>query len=183
MRLIRFPTYNCSLCIKLALSSAPSAATLEYAEEVIHKSQNPQRSAPGLTWAEILKEEPFEGQHWEGVYGLPPGSIANGDGTYDSAYMSSSSSISISDEDSQSEASSVFGLSDTTHSSERVPISPLLYPRNNDFSSNEERISESLSLRNDLEVLQKKQYWRRDWRIDLEVNSELQLGNPSTLGL
>ena len=182
MWLIRFPIYSCLLYIKLALSSAPSASTLEYAEAVIHESQNPRRSAPGLTWAEILKEEPFEGQHWEGVYGLPPGGVANWDDTHDSAYMSPSSSINIFDEDSQSEASSVFGLSSTTHSSEDVPTPLPLHLRSSDFSSNEEHISKSLSLRNDLESLQKKQYWRRDWQIDSEVNSELQLGNPSTLG-
>lgn len=28
-----------------------------------------------MTWAAILAEEPFEGEHWEGVYGLPPGYV------------------------------------------------------------------------------------------------------------
>ena len=37
--------------------------------------RNPGKVKAGLTWADILAEEPFEGQHWEGVYGLPPSAV------------------------------------------------------------------------------------------------------------
>ncbi|KAK0453053.1 hypothetical protein EV421DRAFT_1761696 [Armillaria borealis] len=64
-----------------------------------------------LTWKKILEEEPFEGEHWEGVYGLPPGSVKN-----------------WREPDSQSDVSSVLSLDsedlDLEDSSESLPTPP-----------------------------------------------------------
>ncbi|KAF8592572.1 hypothetical protein K439DRAFT_1610352 [Ramaria rubella] len=66
-----------------------------------------------FTWENILKEEPFEGQHWQGAYGLPGGSVvqdwtgetSDSDGSsllYDAEYEENMSSSE--EEHPQSEA-------------------------------------------------------------------------------
>ncbi len=56
---------------QLALTAQPTEDTLQYAAKLVETIRNPPLPDPGLTWKDILAEEPFEGQHWEGAYGLP----------------------------------------------------------------------------------------------------------------
>ena len=61
--------------------------------------RNPGKVKSGLTWADILAEEPFEGQHWEGAYGLPRGAVRT-DGEPTDLDSDSSPSLSpLEDED------------------------------------------------------------------------------------
>lgn len=154
-----------------------------YAADVIDQSQNPRRPTPGLTWAGILAEEPFEGQHWEGAFGYPPGSIVDQNEPEENpAFISPPSSASVSEEDTRSETSSAFDFSNTTQSSGRVLTPPPSYLRSNDYSSNEERITASLILREELETLHRRQYWKQDSRVVSKISTEFRLGNPSSLG-
>lgn len=55
----------------------------------MEQQRNPTKPPTGLTWKDILNEEPFEGQHWQGAYGLPPGStVENWDEESDSSLLS-----------------------------------------------------------------------------------------------
>ncbi|PIL37409.1 hypothetical protein GSI_01103 [Ganoderma sinense ZZ0214-1] len=80
------------------LSNPPTSTTLADAEAIIDKIDNLQPEKAKLTWKDILAEEPLEGQHWEGAYGLPPGStVENWD------HRSDGSSPSLSPWDSESD--------------------------------------------------------------------------------
>ncbi|KAF8314738.1 hypothetical protein DL93DRAFT_2167155 [Clavulina sp. PMI_390] len=52
--------------------------TREFAVDYLDRSKNPQRESDALTWAAILRDEPLEGEHWKGAYGLPPGATKEG---------------------------------------------------------------------------------------------------------
>ncbi len=64
--------------IKVLLSVPPTLSTVERAENYLESSRAPRTDPVSISWKNILDEEPFEGQHWEGVYGLPPGSTVEG---------------------------------------------------------------------------------------------------------
>jgi hypothetical protein len=61
------------------LSQSPSHLTIEFAKTYLDAIINPPLPVPTLTWADILAEGPFEGEHWEGEYGLPSASVVRKD--------------------------------------------------------------------------------------------------------
>ncbi|THH11716.1 hypothetical protein EW145_g475 [Phellinidium pouzarii] len=170
------------LQLLLLLSSPPSTSTLELADDVVERTSNTLSTSSALTWADILKEEPFEGQHWQGAYGMPPGSMAEqweGEGSSDSSTLSP-----VSDSSSMDALSEVFSVFDTSASvdlSVRSITSPPPRMRTSQYSTQEERVAESLRLRNELETLQGQQYWRNSWHTDAEIERDFYLSEPSTL--
>ncbi|KAH9002214.1 Spc98 family-domain-containing protein [Lactarius hatsudake] len=66
------------LSFLMHLSVPPTQLTVEHAESYLVNSTTPHVASETFDWKNILDEEPFEGQHWEGVYGLPPGSTVEG---------------------------------------------------------------------------------------------------------
>ncbi|KAI5123393.1 hypothetical protein M0805_006101 [Coniferiporia weirii] len=169
------------LQLLICLSSPPSLSTLAYADSVVEKAHNPLLASLNLTWADILKEEPFSGQHWQGAVGLPPGSIVE-QWECESSDSNSLSPVSDSNADALSEVFSIFDTSSLTDLSERATTPPPPRVRTGQYSSQEERLAESLKLRDDLEALQVQQHWRTTWRTDAEVGRDFSLSEPATLG-
>lgn len=154
---------------KVLLSAAPSNVTLAFAEA--YKDAQPSEPPTPITWKEILAEEPFEGQHWEGVYGLPAGSTIEG---WETRSDGSTPSLSPWDEDDSADSDGtppsfedlpppVTNTSEEPHSHYRVH-----YQQNH------------LEL---IERLKARQYWRDGWKIDVDVSRPFDIGDPSTLGV
>ncbi|KAG8219040.1 Spc98 family-domain-containing protein [Butyriboletus roseoflavus] len=156
------------LQLLILLASAPSSATHTFAET--YKDARPSKPQEPITWKEILAEEPFEGQHWEGVCGLPAGSTVE---KWETRSGGSTPSLSPWDDDDSLDGDGtppsfeelpppVTGMPGESNSHHRVP-----YQQNN------------LEL---IERLKANQYWREDWKIDVDVSRPFDIGDPSTLG-
>ncbi|CCM01742.1 uncharacterized protein FIBRA_03808 [Fibroporia radiculosa] len=160
------------LQLLILLSLPPDAGTQNFAEEYINRVKNPSQSVPTLTWKDILAEEPFEGQHWEGAYGLLPGS------TVEDWYVHSGGSTpSLSPFDDDSDDLDVSLLSaemlddrETLPSPHMLKMEVPVPPR------------QTYSHRQDVEDLQAKQYWRTDWHTDANIMRPFNIGDASTLG-
>lgn len=136
--------------------------------------RNPPKPATALTWKDILAEEPFEGQHWEGVYGLPPGSTVEG---WETRSIESSPSLSpFEDLDDLDDSLSQI-------SSDPAPVSPPLSPQAARSSPRNGRAYPSYSHLDTVEEIRAKQYWRSDWNINVPVDRPFTLGDASTLGI
>ncbi|KAF9235582.1 Spc98 family-domain-containing protein, partial [Melanogaster broomeanus] len=150
-------------------SCSCGSSTLAFAET--YKEAEPLKSPPPITWKDILAEEPFEGEHWEGVYGLPAGATVEGRET-----QSNGSTASLSpwdQDDSLDEDDSRSSLEDLPPSvvetaTEPEPRQPVNHLHND---------------RGTIEELKAQQYWRDNWRIDADVSRPFDLGDPSTLGM
>lgn len=149
------------------LSSAPSNATHAFAETC--KDARPSEPPAPITWKEILAEEPFEGQHWEGVCGLPAGSTVEG---WETRSGGSTPSLSPWDEDDSQDSDG------TPPSIEDLP------PPVTGISgeSNGRRVHYQQNHLELIERLKAHQYWREDWKIDVDVSRPFDIGDPSTLG-
>lgn len=130
-----------------------------------------------MTWKDILAEEPFEGQHWEGAYGLPPGStvedweVHSGGSTPLLSPMDDDSDDDFDSDDLLSSASLDLGKSDASPG-----------PSAKCLSSRSELNNHRYQHRADVEDLQARQYWRPEWRTDAELTRPFDLGDASTLG-
>ncbi|KAK0242180.1 hypothetical protein EDD85DRAFT_946326 [Armillaria nabsnona] len=118
----------------------------------------------------ILEEEPFEGEHWEGVYGLPPESVKNWH-----------------EPDSQSDVSSVLSLDsedlDLDDSSESLPTPPRSPSPSPPIDKPTHDVRVSISHHKGVEELQSRQYWRNEWKMPIEgTSTKLDIGDASTLG-
>jgi len=129
------------------------------------------QTSTALTWQAILDEEPFEGEHWEGAWGLPAGSVKN-------ARRRRSPSVStISGSESSLPARSPQLL--------RLPE---LGGDDSETGSNDSSPLEVDSFYVDttgramVEGLQDKQYWRSDWKTDARPWRSFELGDASTFG-
>lgn len=165
--------------LQILLSIPPDRATLDYAENLVDLHHNPPKPNPGLTWQDILAEEPFEGEHWRGAYGMPPGSIA-GHAVEDLSDSNSSPLSPMSDLDDRDDAVSSAGSS--AASTGLTDLDELPSQFRTGRYTDDEVLHQSLRLREDLEDLHKRQYWKSDWRTDADVHVGFDLGNPSTLG-
>ncbi|KDR84121.1 hypothetical protein GALMADRAFT_219953 [Galerina marginata CBS 339.88] len=170
------------LQLLLALSRPPSDVTVEKGKSYLEALANPPSAPPTLTWADILAEEPFEGEHWEGVFGFPPGSVRStshrettGRDNLDSSPSLSplnSDDLALDDDDS-------FLSEDYEETSE--PTSPQS-PSPQLPSGTRTTIPHSYEHRKQFEELQAKQYWRDGWHTDAAIGSQFDIGDPSTLG-
>ncbi|KAH9899569.1 Spc98 family-domain-containing protein [Cubamyces lactineus] len=159
------------------LSNPPTPATLKDAESIIQKIENPEHGKPTLTWKDILSEEPFEGQHWEGVYGLPPGSTVEG-----WERRSDGSSPSLSPWDSESDLDGSHSSSELSTVPETPPPAPVRLQ--NTGAPNTRGTTDPLNAyrhRQDVEELQARQYWRPDWRADVNLDKPFDIGDASSL--
>ncbi|KIJ69751.1 hypothetical protein HYDPIDRAFT_35222 [Hydnomerulius pinastri MD-312] len=156
------------LQLLVLLSSPPVRSTLSFAET--YDDAGPSKSPPPITWKDILAEEPFEGQHWEGAYGLPIGSTIEG---WETRSNGSTPSLSPWDEDDSSdEGASRSSFEDFASSVSEAPAAP----------NSNQPITQVQNHHLLVEKLKAQQYWRDDWRIDADVARPFDLGDPSTLG-
>ncbi|KAG6331582.1 hypothetical protein ID866_7507 [Astraeus odoratus] len=166
---IRLSHIQDHLQLLILLSSAPSCTTLTFAETYV--GAEPLKNEPPITWESILSEEPFEGQHWEGVYGLPPGSTVEG---WEARSSGSSSSLSSwDDEDSLEDEDGVLPISAEESQLDQFSEVP------HDVHANVRRhVQSGLDIVEELKV---QQYWRDDWDMRIDINQPFDLGDPSTL--
>jgi gamma-tubulin complex component 5 len=142
---------------------------------------NPQKPPGPLTWTEILAEEPFHGQHWEGVYGLPPGSTVEG---WEVRSNGSSPSLSPWDDDHSrddgSDSLSLAGSLSSMKFEENEGPSPIEGGRSDD-NIILKAVPEFYRHRQAFEELQARQYWRPEWRTQADLDRPFNLGDHSTL--
>ncbi|KAF9226914.1 hypothetical protein BS17DRAFT_800830 [Gyrodon lividus] len=158
------------LQLLMLLSSPPSNSTLAFADT--YEDAGPSKSPPPMTWKDILAEEPLEGQHWEGVYGLPAGSTVEG---WETRSNGSTPSLSPWDQDDSlddSDSDSHSSFEDSPPPAVEMPGEP--EPRQPVHHLHNYRVL--------IEELKAQQYWRDDWRIDVDVSRPFDIGDPSTLG-
>jgi len=123
-----------------------------------------------ISWKNILDEEPFEGQHWEGVYGLPPGSTVE---SWETKSLDSTPPYSpLPLDDLTASLSSL----DSLHS---VDAEHSLNP---DVDSASMANISSFGHRQLIEDLQRRQYWRTEWQTDASLTPSFAIQNASTLG-
>ncbi|KAI9064813.1 hypothetical protein FKP32DRAFT_1675206 [Trametes sanguinea] len=159
------------------LSSPPTDATLDNAETMIQRLENPQHGKPTLTWKDILAEEPFEGQHWEGVYGLPRGSTVEG-----WEVRSDGSTPSLSPWDSESDLEDSHSSSELSVISETPPVAPIPLQRTGESVGRASRDPlNAYRHRQDVEELQARQYWRLEYRAGTDVSRTFDIGDASSL--
>ena len=158
------------------LSRVPEPSTLAFAETHLENLRNPPEIPPTLTWKDILEGDPFEGQHWQGAYGLPPGSTVENWETHSDGSTPSLSSLDDSDDldDSRSLPSPPptehLDHIDATEPSTRVPfVAPREVQRNH-------------AHRSEFEEFQARQYWREGWHSDADVARPFDIRDASTLG-
>lgn len=137
-----------------------------------------------MTWTEILAEEPFHGQHWEGVYGLPPGSTVEG---WEVQSSGSSPSLSPWDDDMDdpsydrgSDSLSLAGSLGSMQLEEDDGRLRIEGGRNNDDAALKD-VPEFYQHRQAFEDFQARQYWRPEWRISADLDRPFSLGDHSTL--
>lgn len=164
---------------QILLSIPPNETTLDYAENLVHLHYNPPKPNAGLTWQDILAEEPFEGEHWQGAYGMPPGSIA-GQGIEALSDSNSSPLSPISDLDDREDAGTSSDSSAASTGLTELDELPSHFITGHYTTGQVQQ--QSLRLREDLEDLHKCQYWKSGWQTDGDVNVGFDLGSPSTLG-
>ncbi|KAG1760722.1 Spc98 family-domain-containing protein [Suillus occidentalis] len=160
------------LQLLVLLSAAPAASTLKHADAYVEAIKNPPEPPPSLTWKDILAEEPFEGQHWEGVYGLPSGSTVEG---WEKTSDGSTPSLSPWDDDSDD-----LDDDDSFPYTEDAPSSPDPVERVSSYG--QPNLNLSYQHRRVVEELQARQYWREEWRTDADLTRPFNLGDASTLG-
>ncbi|KAI6122419.1 Spc98 family-domain-containing protein [Pisolithus thermaeus] len=160
------------LQLLVLLSATPSRSTLAFAD--IYDDRDSSKKEPPLTWKDILAEEPFEGQHWEGVYGLPAGSTVEG---WESRSTDSETSLSPWDDldslDSDDRNKDERSQPSEDSSSESV------HSPDTSRRTIAHHASKHLAV---VEELKAQQYWRDEWHIRIDVNRPFDLGDPSTLG-
>lgn len=165
------------LQLLVLLSLPPQPATLTFAEEYLESIHNPPTPAYTLTWKDILAEEPFEGQHWEGAYGLTPGSTVE---NWESRSNGSTPSLSPWDDDSDGHGEDSLSFAG---SSLQEDDGPPLELKDADFSSIKMVSQPQLYAHRDIyEKLKASQYWRPEWHVSFNTTRPFSLGEPSTLG-
>ncbi|KAF9462032.1 Spc98 family-domain-containing protein [Collybia nuda] len=186
----------------IKLSAAPSPATIAHASWYLHNQENPPAVPVPLTWASIVAEEPFEGDHWEGLYGLPPGFVRSrksegetGKAQYDREKESerldwdsrwstpslsplNSEDLELDDDDDDS-----FNTNTSSIVSEDVQPDHISRPLFDKGRAHREP-PHTYAHRKEVEALKEKQYWRDDWKgahLKLGGNT-FDISDASTLG-
>jgi gamma-tubulin complex component 5 len=161
--------------IKVLLSVPPTSSTVEHAENYLESSRTPRMDLVSISWKNILDEEPFEGQHWEGVYGLPPGSTVEGWETKSLDSTPPYSPLPLGGfGDLTPSLSSVDSLSESAAEDE-LSLNP-------DVNAASMANPSSFGHRQLIEDLQRRQYWRTDWQTDASLTPSFAIKNVSSLG-
>jgi gamma-tubulin complex component 5 len=147
---------------------------MAFAEFFLEDLRNSSNPASALTWQNILAEEPYSGQHWEGVYGLPLGSTTEKWEAHSTDSTESLSPIDQSDGNSHDEDGSLSssGVDESISPEDSHVVTKAMNSKGT-----------TLSHRNLVEYLQSKQYWRHEWRTDASLTAPFDLGDASTLGI
>jgi len=135
-------------------------------------STSPRVESETLSWKNILDEEPFEGQHWEGVYDLPPGSTVEG---WETRSLDSTPPFSPLLDD--------FGIvSPSLSPADSFPASEVESSMDPNADSVRLSTSSTFGHRQLVEDLQRRQYWRADWQTDASLTRPFTVKDASSLG-
>ncbi|KAG5648724.1 hypothetical protein DXG03_000071 [Asterophora parasitica] len=198
------------LQLLIKLSNPPTALTQHHASCILDARARAPTPPPTLTWASIVAEEPFEGEHWEGAYGLPVGFVRHRDAAQRGYYDRENETERI-DWDSRWSTPSLSPLNsddlelDADQEDEQRQLEkelakygePELNPA--EYEEPVKRDHEAVvygerapgrapphnyAHRKEFEALQAKQYWRDDWRGDVDPveRRSFDMGDASTLG-
>ncbi|PVF95510.1 hypothetical protein CPB86DRAFT_787976, partial [Serendipita vermifera] len=153
----------------LELATPPVPSTLAHADIVLSGDYEPSSKPGKLTWAQIMEEEPFEGEHWVGIF-----SPGKGGPETDSSFSSEPEQESeMGDDRSKSDFSENSMTSDTSPAS--TPIANILDIQINHFRA------PSLQDREVAETLREDQYWRPAQNNIVQWNRKFYIADPSTL--
>ena len=117
-----------------------------------------------------MKEEPFEGEHWEGIFS--PGRVYEGDTSPSSA---SDQGSEMEDDLSRSGESHE---SMTSYSSPPAPLGHIL--AGSGLVQMDYFQGSSLESREPVELLRERQTWREEWQMDVKWNRPFNTADPST---
>ncbi|KAH9049683.1 Spc98 family-domain-containing protein [Lactarius hengduanensis] len=158
--------------ITMHLSVPLTQLTVEHAENYLVNSTTPHVESETFDWKSILDEEPFEGQHWEGVYGLPPGSTVEGWETRSLDSTPPFSPLLVDD----------FGVVSPLSSTDSLPTSDA--GPSMDLNADFFHVSTSSTFghRQLIEDLQRRQYWRAEWQTDASLTRPFTVKDASSLG-
>ena len=162
--------------IKVLLSVPPTLSTVERAENYLESSRAPRTDPVSIRWKNILDEEPFEGQHWEGVYGLPPGSTVEGWETKSLDSTPPYSPLPLGDFGDLTPSLSLVDSLSELAAEDELSLSP-------DVNSASMANMSSFGHRQLIEDLQRRQYWRTDWQTDASLTPSFAIKNVSSLGV
>jgi gamma-tubulin complex component 5 len=166
------------LQLLVLLSNPPQLSTLALAESYLETAHNPIAPTRSLTWQDILTDEPFEGQHWEGAYGLLPGSTVE---NWENRSSGSTPSLSLWDDDSDEHGEDFISPTGSEYSLEEGEPTTQEFDVINHLPM---KVSaQPFAHRNTVEELKARQYWRPEWCTDIDTNRSFSLGDPSTLGI
>jgi gamma-tubulin complex component 5 len=158
--------------LKILLSVPPTPLAVEHAERYLEDSRAPRMDTVSVSWKSILDEEPFEGQHWEGVYGLPPGSTVEG---WETRSLDSTPPYSpLLFEDLSDRSPSLSSIESPQDAGAEASLSQ-------DADSARMTMS-NFGHRQLIEDLQRRQYWRTDWQTDAPLTSSFAIKNAPSLG-
>lgn len=146
---------------------------VEHAELYLESSRTPRVDPVSISWKTILDEEPFEGQHWEGIYGLPPGSTVEGWETRSLDSTPPYSPLPLGDPSD---------LSPSVSSTDSLPSVEAKSSLNQDVELARMATVSSFGHRQLIEDLQRRQYWRTEWQTDAASASSFAIKNASSLG-
>ncbi|KAG6897614.1 hypothetical protein C0992_013054 [Termitomyces sp. T32_za158] len=188
---------------QIRLSNPPTSLTEHHASSILYNRAHPSSVPAALTWESIVAEEPFEGEHWEGVYGVPSGWVRRDEtrpnGFYDRGVESqrldwdsrwSTPSLSPLNSDDleldidQEEEKRALASSETSDTSEPESAGDrdgrLMYGE----SAPRRSPPQTYAHRKEFEALQAKQYWREGWKRDVDPlqRRAFDMGDASTLG-
>jgi gamma-tubulin complex component 5 len=156
----------------MLLSVPPTQSTVEHAENYLWSSGTPRTDPVSVSWKTILDEEPFEGQHWEGVYGLPHGSTIEG---WETRSLDSTPPYSPLPLDNFSDFSPSISSVDSLPAVEAEPS-------NRHAHSDHMTKLSTFGHRQLVEDLQGRQYWRTEWRTDASLKVSFAMRDGTTLG-
>lgn len=160
------------LMFLILLSVPPTTSAVEHAYNYLESSRAPRTDPASISWKAILDEEPFEGQHWEGVYGLQPGSTVEG---WETRSLDSTPPYSPLPLGNPSDLSPSLSSTDSLPSIEENSF------QNQDDSARMATMS-SFGHRQLIEDLQRRQYWRTEYQTDAASTSSFTVKNASSLG-
>lgn len=126
-----------------------------------------------MTWAEILAEEPFEGEHWEGIFFPGRSTYETGEDSEPSLSPLNSDDLAL---DVESDSISSMDFSEFTRLARKSTTS-------SEDGNTPSKQPYHFEFRKQFEELHAKQYWRDDWHTDAPLYVPFDLGDPSTLGL
>ncbi|CCA70717.1 hypothetical protein PIIN_04651 [Serendipita indica DSM 11827] len=154
----------------MELSNPPMPSTLIHADIVLSSEREMSTRKGGLTWASIMEEEPFEGEHWEGIFPAK-GNQTRGDDT--DSLSSIGSAFNSEPEGSQLDQTED---SETSLSTQEVTSDVhLTIPVQREYFR-----GSSLRSREIVEGLRRKQNWREESTAELPWNRPFNLADPST---